>query len=293
MSLLPSSQPLRCRDLTLALDGVPRLMGILNVTDDSFFDGGRHLALGAALARARQLVAEGADLLDIGGQSTRPGYTEITAAEEISRTVPVIRALAAEFPALLLSIDTYKPEVAAAALDAGAHLLNDIYGLQGPGGPELARLAVRAGAAVVLMHNDPALRDLPPDADPIPSVLSWLRRSLDLAAAAGLLADRIVLDPGIGFGKTQPQNLALLARLEALHALGQPLLLGVSRKSVIAHACPGLAPEDRLEGTLALTALAVPQGVQLHRVHDVQANQRAVRMALAWREAAERAAPSL
>jgi dihydropteroate synthase len=288
-----SSQPLRCRDLTLALDGVPRLMGILNVTDDSFFDGGRHLALGAALARARQLVAEGADLIDIGGQSTRPGYTEITAAEEISRTVPVIRALAAEFPALLLSIDTYKPEVAAAALDAGAHLLNDIHGLQGPGGPELARLAVRAGAAVVLMHNDPALRDLPPDADPIPNVLSWLRRSLDLAAAAGLLTDRIVLDPGIGFGKTQPQNLALLARLEALHALGQPLLLGVSRKSVIAHACPGLAPEDRLEGTLALTALAVPQGVQLHRVHDVQANQRVVRMALAWREAAERAAPSL
>jgi dihydropteroate synthase len=288
-----SSQPLRCRDLTLALDGVPRLMGILNVTDDSFFDGGRHLALGAALARARQLVAEGADLIDIGGQSTRPGYTEITAADEISRTVPVIRALAAEFPALLLSIDTYKPEVAAAALDAGAHLLNDIHGLQGPGGPELARLAVRAGAAVVLMHNDPALRDLPPDADPIPNVLSWLRRSLDLAAAAGLLTDRIVLDPGIGFGKTQPQNLALLARLEALHALGQPLLLGVSRKSVIAHACPGLAPEDRLEGTLALTALAVPQGVQLHRVHDVQANQRVVRMALAWREAAERAAPSL
>jgi dihydropteroate synthase len=288
-----SSQPLRCRDLTLALDGVPRLMGILNVTDDSFFDGGRHLALGAALARARQLVAEGADLIDIGGQSTRPGYTEITAAEEISRTVPVIRALAAEFPALLLSIDTYKPEVAAAALDAGAHLLNDIHGLQGPGGPELARLAVRAGAAVVLMHNDPALRDLPPDADPIPNVLSWLRRSLDLAAAAGLLTDRIVLDPGIGFGKTQPQNLALLARLEALHALGQPLLLGVSRKSVIAHACPGLEPEDRLEGTLALTALAVPQGVQLHRVHDVQANQRVVRMALAWREAAERAAPSL
>lgn len=290
---MTSSQPLRCRDLTLALDGVPRLMGILNVTDDSFFDGGRHLALGAALARARQLVAEGADLIDIGGQSTRPGYTEITAAEEISRTVSVIRALAAEFPALPLSVDTYKPEVAAAALDAGAHLLNDIHGLQGPGGPELARLAVRAGAAVVLMHNDPALRDLPPDADPIPNVLSWLRRSLDLAAAAGLLTDRIVLDPGIGFGKTQPQNLALLARLEALHALGQPLLLGVSRKSVIAHACPGLAPEDRLEGTLALTALAVPQGVQLHRVHDVQANQRVVRMALAWREAAERAAPSL
>jgi dihydropteroate synthase len=290
---VPSSQSLRCRDLTLALDGPPRLMGILNVTDDSFFDGGRHFALDAALARARQLVAEGADLLDVGGQSTRPGYKEITAAEEIARTVPVIRALVAEFPDLPLSIDTYKPAVAAAALDAGAHVLNDIHGLQGPGGPALARLALESGAAVVLMHNDPALRDLPPDVDPIPGVLAWLRRSLDLAAVAGLSAERIVLDPGIGFGKTQAQNLTLLARLDALHALGQPILLGVSRKSVIAHACPGLAPEDRLEGTLALTALAVRQGVQLHRVHDVQANRRAARVAFAYQEAAECAAPTL
>ncbi|MEY4489777.1 MAG: hypothetical protein RIQ79_2285 [Verrucomicrobiota bacterium] len=256
-------------------------MGILNVTDDSFFDGGRHLALAAALVRARQLVAEGADLLDIGGQSTRPGYTEISEAEEIARTAPVIRALAAEFPALPLSIDTYKPAVAAAALSAGAHLLNDIHGLQGPGGPALARLAAVAGAAVVLMHNDPALRDASASTDPLPAVLAWLRRSLDLAALAGLPADRIALDPGIGFGKTQPQNLALLARLDALHALGQPLLLGISRKSVIAHVCPGLAPEDRLEGTLALTALAVRQGVQLHRVHDVQANRRAALVAAA------------
>ena len=281
----PFGQPLRCRDLTLALDGPPRLMGILNITDDSFFDGGRHFGLDAALARARQLVAEGADLLDLGGQSTRPGYTEITDAEEIARTEPVVRALAAEFPSLPLSIDTYKPRVAAAALAAGAHILNDIHGLQGPGGPELARLAVEAGAAVVLMHNDPFLRELSPGTDALPGVLAWLRRSLELAALAGLTADRIVLDPGIGFGKTQEQNLAVLARLDALHALGQPILLGVSRKSVIAHACPGLAAEERLEGTLALTALAVRQGVQLHRVHDVQANRRAANVAFAVREA--------
>jgi dihydropteroate synthase len=255
-------------------------MGILNVTDDSFFDGGRHLALDSALARARHLVAEGADLLDIGGQSTRPGYVEISEAEEISRTVPVLRALAAEFPCLPLSIDTYKPAVAAAALAAGAHLLNDIHGLQGPGGPALARLAAESGAAVVIMHHDPELRETP-DADPLPAVLSWLRRSLDLAAVAGLPADRLALDPGIGFGKTQPQNLALLARLDAFHALGQPLLLGISRKSVIAHVCPGLEPGERLEGTLALTALAVSQGVQLHRVHDVQANRRAALVATA------------
>jgi len=276
----PSRAPLRCRALSLALDGPPRFMGILNVTDDSFFDGGRHLALDSALARARHLVAEGADLLDIGGQSTRPGYVEISEAEEISRTVPVLRALAAEFPCLPLSIDTYKPAVAAAALAAGAHLLNDIHGLQGPGGPALARLAAESGAAVVIMHHDPKLRETP-DADPLPAVLSWLRRSLDLAAVAGLPADRLALDPGIGFGKTQPQNLALLARLDAFHALGQPLLLGISRKSVIAHVCPGLEPGERLEGTLALTALAVSQGVQLHRVHDVQANRRAALVATA------------
>lgn len=272
---------LTCRNLALDLSAQPRLMGILNVTDDSFFDGGRHLALDSALQRARQLVAEGADLLDIGGQSTRPGYTEISDAEEIARTAPVIRDLAAEFPALPLSIDTYKPAVAVAALSAGAHILNDIHGLQGPGGPALARLAAETGAALVVMHHDPALRDTT-DADPIPAVLAFLRRSLAIAVAAGVHGSRIVIDPGIGFGKTQPQNVALLRRLDALHTLGCPVLLGVSRKSVFGHLLPELAtPVDRLEATLATTTLAVAQGVQLHRVHDVQANSRAARVAAA------------
>ena len=272
---------LRCRELALDL-GAPRIMGILNVTDDSFFDGGRHLAPAAARERARHMVAEGADVLDIGGQSTRPGHVEIPEAEELARVVPVVRALAAEFPGLPLSIDTYRPAVAAAALAAGAHILNDVHGLQGPGGVELARLAARTGAAVVVMHNDPSLRRIPADPDPLPSVLTWLERSLALAAAAGVPADRLMVDPGIGFGKTPGQNLALLARLGELHALGCPLLLGVSRKSVIGHALPELtAPADRLEPTLALTALAVRQGVQLHRVHDVLANRRAARMAAA------------
>jgi dihydropteroate synthase len=268
-------------------------MGILNVTDDSFFDGGRHFSPEAALRRARELVAEGADLLDIGGQSTRPGYVEVSEEVEIARTAPVIRVLAAEFPALPLSIDTYKPAVAAAALEAGAHILNDIHGLQGPGGPALARLAAGAGAAVVLMHYDAGLRDLPPDADPVPRVLDWLRRSLEIAAEAGVPPECQAVDPGIGFGKTQPQNLSLLARLDALHALGRAVLLGVSRKSVIAHVTPGLAPDERLEGTLALTALAVRQGVQLHRVHDVRENLRAARMAWAVRDAALRTASTV
>lgn len=272
---------LRCRELTLDL-GTPRVMGILNVTDDSFFDGGRHLAPDAALARARRMIEEGADILDVGGQSTRPGHVEIPEAEEIARVLPVVRALAAEFPGLPLSIDTYRPAVAAAALAAGAHILNDVHGLQGAGGAELAHLAAQTGAAVVVMHNDPALRRIPVDPDPVPSVLAWLRRSLALTAAAGVPADRVVVDPGIGFGKTPAQNLALLGRLGELHALGRPVLLGVSRKSVIGHALPELTtPAERLEPTLALTALAVRQGVQLHRVHDVLANRRAARMAAA------------
>lgn len=268
-------------------------MGILNVTDDSFFDGGRHFSTDAALRRARALVAEGADLLDVGGQSTRPGYVEVSEEVEIARTAPVIRALAAEFPALPLSIDTYKPAVAAAALEAGAHILNDIHGLQGPGGNALARLAAGAGAAVVLMHYDAGLCDLPAGADPVPRVLDWLKRSLEIASEAGLPPDFQVVDPGIGFGKTQPQNIALLACLDALHVLGRPVLLGVSRKSVIAHISPGLAPDERLEGTLALTALAVRQGVQLHRVHDVKENLRAARVARALRDAALRAAATV
>jgi len=279
--VLPALQTLRCRDRVLDLR-TPRIMGILNVTDDSFFDGGQHLSPDAALARARSMIEEGADILDVGGQSTRPGHSEIPEAQELARVLPVLRALAAEFSGLPLSIDTYRPAVAAAALALGVQIVNDVHGLQGPGGTELARLAAQAGAAVVVMHNDPALRDLAADADPLPSVLAWLERSLALAAAAGLPADRVVVDPGIGFGKTQAQNLILLARLGELHALGCPVLLGVSRKSVIGHALPELAtPADRLEPTLALTALAVRQGVQLHRVHDVRANRRAARMAAA------------
>lgn len=274
-------QTLRCRELVLDL-GTPRIMGILNVTEDSFYDGGQHLSPDAALARARRMVEEGADILDIGGQSTRPGHVEIPEAEELARVLPVLRALAAEFPGLPLSIDTYRPAVAAAALAAGGHILNDVHGLQGPGGDELARLAAEAGAAVVVMHHDPALRTIAAAADPLPPVLAWLERSLALATAAGLPDDRVVVDPGIGFGKTQAQNLVLLARLGELRALGRPVLLGVSRKSVIGHALPELAaPADRLEPTLALTALAVRQGVLLHRVHDVLANRRAARMAAA------------
>lgn len=286
----PALRLLPCRGLALGLTA-PRIMGIVNTSPDSFHPGSRLPSFDAALAHARRLVAEGADLLDIGGQSTRPGYVEISEAEEIARTAPLLRALAAEFPGIPLSIDTYKPAVAAAALEAGAHILNDVHGLQGPGGPILARLAAESGAALVVMHNDPALRraaEADPAsaiaADPLPVVLAFLRRSLEIAVSAGVPRERLVIDPGIGFGKTPAQNIALLRRVDALHELGCPILLGVSRKSVFGHILPELStPADRLEATLAATVLAVAQGIQLHRVHDVSSNRRAALVAAGLR----------
>jgi dihydropteroate synthase len=270
---------LDCRGLSLDLADTPVLMGIVNATPDSFFDGGLHLATSDAVQRALQLAAEGAGMIDIGGQSTRPGHSEISPEEEIARVVPVITSLASRV-SVPISVDTYKPEVARAALEAGAHVINDIHGLQGS--PEIARLAAEYGAAVVAMHYDAAFAGFP--GDPVPPVLDFFRRTLEIAAAAGLPAERVVLDPGIGFHKTQQQNLALIARIGELHAAGRPLLLGASRKSVIAHVL-GLPPDERLEGTLATTSVAVWQGVQLLRVHDIAANLRVARMTAALRKA--------
>ncbi|MFA6962588.1 MAG: dihydropteroate synthase [Opitutaceae bacterium] len=274
---MPAPRQLHCRDRVLLLDGTPHLVGILNVTDDSFFDGGQHNNLPAAVSHARLLIAEGASVIDIGGQSTRPGYVEVGPEEEIRRVVPVIRELV-KHVAAPLSIDTYHAAVADAALSAGAHIVNDVHGLQRD--PSMASVIARHGAAAILMHNDAAFRDAPGDV--MDNLKTFLTRTLDLARAAGIDPARIILDPGIGFGKTQPQNLAILAHLSELHDLGHPLLLGISRKSVISHVLD-LPPDERLEGTLALTALAVSQGVQFHRVHDVEANHRAALMSAAVR----------
>jgi dihydropteroate synthase len=272
------------------LGGAPVIMGILNVTADSFFDGGQHALRENALAQAKRMVAEGAAIIDVGGQSTRPGFVEISVDEEIARVVPVIEQIVREVGAVV-SIDTYKPAVARAALEAGAHVLNDIHGLQGA--PEMARLAANFNAGVVAMHHDERFRDYvrrPGDTahgiavvDPIGRMKTWLSRSLEVAAAAGVSTDRVVLDPGIGFFKTQEQNLEIIGRLGALCELGCPLLLGASRKSFIGRVLDGQAVEDRIEGTLAATTLAVWQGVQIVRVHDVAANVRAARMAQAIR----------
>ena len=278
---VPVARTLVCRGRALALGAQPLIMGILNVTPDSFFDGGEHATLESGVARAVEMVAEGAAVIDVGGQSTRPGFKEVSAEEEIARVVPAITALAVRLE-VPLSIDTYKPAVARAALTAGAHILNDIHGLQRD--PELALLAAEFGCAVVIMHNDERFPTA--GGDVIARMSAWLDRSLEIAARAGVAKDRIVLDPGIGFFKTPQQNLEIMGRLGELRALGYPLLLGASRKSTIGHVLDGLPVEERLEGTLATTALAVWQGVDLVRVHDVQENVRAARVAWAIREQA-------
>lgn len=276
---LPHQPVLDCRGRLLPLGGVPSVMGILNVAPDSFFDGGKFAGLEAAATHAHRMVTEGATIIDVGGQSTRPGYDEVAPDEEIARVVPVVRQLVREL-AVPVSIDTYKPAVARAALAEGVHVLNDVHGLQRV--PELAALAAEAGCAVIVMHQEPDFRE--PGGDVIARLSAFFSRSLEIAAAAGIARERVVLDPGIGFVKTREQNLEILARLDELHALGRPLLLGASRKSVIGLTLD-LPPEERIEGTLATTALAVWQGVDLIRVHDVRANVRAARMARAIREA--------
>ncbi len=259
------------------------LMGIINVTPDSFSGDGlvpRDGAAGAdaaqiverAVAQARTMAAEGADLLDIGGESTRPGHTVVAADEEIARVVPAVRAIRAALPDMPLSVDTTKPSVAAAALGAGADLLNDVWGVA-PGG-RLAGLAAERGVPVVLMHNRSEARY----ANLMAEVIADLRRAIERAVAAGCAVDSLLVDPGFGFGKTAEHNLELLRRLPELHALGRPILLGTSRKSTLGRVLD-LPADQRLEATLATTALAAAAGVDVVRVHDVRANLRAARMA--------------
>ncbi len=250
-------------------------MGILNLTPDSFSgDGvlGTRDPVDAALEQARRMVDEGADLLDVGGESTRPGHEPVDPAEEARRVVPVIQAIAAALPDTPISVDTTKPEVAALALAAGAALLNDVWGVRDD--PAMVELAARRGARIVLMHN----RAQPVYADLVAEVLADLGRAVERAVAAGVPDDHVIVDPGIGFGKTAEQNLELLRELGALRRLGRPILLGTSRKSTLGKVLD-LPAEERLEATLATTALGIAAGVDIVRVHDVRANVRAARMA--------------
>ena len=251
------------------------VMGILNVTPDSFSGDGLIKGadpLRAAVDQARRMVDEGADLLDIGGESTRPGHAPVDAAEEIGRVIPVVAAVHEVLPGIPLSIDTTKVVVAEAALAAGATLLNDIWGV-GPD-PAMAKLAARAGVPLIVMHN----REEAKYDDVVGEVVDDLRAALERAERLGIAPEHLIVDPGIGFGKTADHNVLLLNHLDALTALGRPILLGTSRKSTIGRILD-LPADERLEGTLATTALGVASGVDIVRVHDVRANVRAARVA--------------
>ncbi|HYH94019.1 MAG TPA: dihydropteroate synthase [Candidatus Saccharimonadales bacterium] len=253
------------------------VMGILNVTPDSFSGDGMLTGAdgkvdpGDAVALAQGMVDAGAALLDIGGESTRPGHAPVDAEAERSRVVPVIAAIRAALPGTPLSIDTTKPAVAEAALAAGADLINDVWGTGTD--DTMARVAAAHGVPLVVMHNraEPIYRSL------VAEVLSDLERALERAVAAGVPEGDLIVDPGIGFGKTADQNVALLRELEALRVLGRPILLGTSRKSTIGRILD-LPADERSEGTLATTALGIAAGVDLVRVHDVRANVRAARV---------------
>jgi len=248
------------------------VMGIVNVTPDSFSGDGLAHDPEAAVALGLRMVEEGADLLDVGGESTRPGHTPVSAEEEIARAVPVVARLAAQ-AGVPVSIDTSKLAVAEAALAAGASLVNDVWGLQRA--PGIAALCAREGAGLVLMHNQEGHEY----GDLLGEIAARLRRSLAAALAAGLPRERVLLDPGIGFGKTGEQNVQVLRHLERLRELGQPLLVGVSRKSFLSRIFGLEDMEARVDGTAAAVSAAVLRGADVVRVHDVARMARVVRVA--------------
>ena len=269
----------------------PRVMGIVNVTPDSFFDGGRHLATDAARAHCDRLVQEGADILDIGGESTRPGADPLPAPEELRRVSPVLEALRGRVT-VPISIDTYKAAVAERALDLGASIVNDVSALAYD--PALAGVVARRGAAVILMHNRGRSADMYAAAaydDVVGEIGEELLARVEVARRAGVAADRIVLDPGLGFAKRAAHSLAALAGLPRLAALGFPLLSGPSRKSFLKAALGDVPPERRVWGTAAAVTASVLAGAHIVRVHDVAAMVDVVRVADAIRAAGRRADP--
>jgi dihydropteroate synthase len=264
-----TAQPPARRPLVLGERAL--VMGIVNVTPDSFSDGGQWFDPAAAIAHGRQLASEGADILDIGGESTRPGAAPVTVEDEIARVVPVVRALALATD-LPLSIDTMKAPVARAAIEAGASIVNDVWGFQFD--PDLARVAADARVHCILMHNR---RDDDPDADIYAEVVAFLSRSLDIALKAGVARERIVVDPGIGFGKTHAQSFEMIRRLSDLRAhFGLPVLLGASRKRCIGVASGVEIASQRVAGSLAAHLWGALHGVDIIRVHDVSAHVEAL-----------------
>jgi dihydropteroate synthase len=257
------------------------LMGVLNVTPDSFSDGGQFFSFDQAIAHAEQMIGEGADLIDIGGESTRPGSEFVSEAEELRRVIPIIQQLAAR-GSVPISIDTTKPQVSRAALEAGAEIVNDISGLRFE--PSLADEVTNAKAGLVLMHSRGTpknMQQLPPAKDIMKEVIEGLSQSLAVAGQRGVDRESIAIDPGIGFGKTVEQNLELIAKLDQIAAAfpDMPIMIGTSRKSFIGKLLDGATADKRLNGTIASTVAAVLKGAHIVRVHDVKATVEALRLA--------------
>jgi dihydropteroate synthase len=268
----------KCRKHCFDLSRRALVMGIINVTPDSFSDGGRYLQNERAVACGLRLVEEGADLLDIGGESTRPGAEPVTLAEELRRVIPVVEALR-EVTAVPISLDTTKAEVARQALEAGADIINDVTALQGD--PAMAAVAVRYGAGLVLMHMRGTPRTMQAEtryADLMGEIIADLREAMAQAQAAGADPDCITLDPGLGFAKNFAQNLEIFHRLGELVAVGRPVLMGPSRKNFLGQIL-GLPPAERVEGTAAAVTAAILSGARIVRVHDVREMARVVRVA--------------
>ncbi|CAG9614427.1 Dihydropteroate synthase [Bacillus rhizoplanae] len=264
------SYEIQCGEYALNLNEKTFIMGILNVTPDSFSDGGNYNEVEAAVRHAKEMVIDGAHIIDIGGESTRPGFAKVSEEEELRRVLPMIRAVS-EAVDVPISIDTYKAEVAKQAIEAGAHIINDIWGAKAE--PEIAKVAAHYDVPIILMHN----RDNTNYRNLMADMIADLHESITIAKHAGVRDENIILDPGIGFAKTFEQNLEVMRNLEQLKALGYPLLLATSRKSFIGHALD-LPVEERLEGTGATVCLGIQKGCGIVRVHDVKEMSRMAKM---------------
>ncbi|MEV8471864.1 dihydropteroate synthase [Ralstonia sp. UNC404CL21Col] len=286
---MPTTTHFQCGRFLYARDRRPLVMGILNVTPDSFSDGGQHATRDAALRHAEQLIAEGVDMIDIGGESSRPGAEPLSLQAELDRVMPVVEAL--RDCGKPLSIDTYKPEVMRATLQAGADLINDIWGFRRPGAIEAVAQG-NAGLCVMHMQRDPeTMQEAPSYTDLMGEVEAFLRTQTEALLAAGVAPERISLDPGFGFGKTPDHNLTMLNRLAEFERIGLPLLAGLSRKSTLGAVLGGKPPAERITVSVAAALLAVERGAFIVRVHDVRPTVEAIQLWWAMRH--ERVNPPL
>jgi len=267
----PPAKTLRARGRTISLGPRPIIMGILNVTPDSFSDGGAYASTDEAVAAAQRMVTDGAAIIDVGGESTRPGYAAVDAATELKRVIPIVESIAS-ISGTPISIDTYKAEVARAALKAGAHIVNDVWGLSRD--PDMAKAIADGGAAAIVMHNR---EQLDASLDIFEDMKVFFSSAVEKALRAGVGEDQIVLDPGIGFGKTLEQNLQILGNLGKLNDYGFPVLLGASRKSFINKVSPS-DPGDRIGGSVVTTVFAALAGIAIVRVHDVATHLQALKI---------------